>query len=1099
MGKSNKQNLSISSWNIHGIKEKLDNDLFLKRMNIFDINIVLETWHGVHENISIKGYNSLSKARPKNKKAWRCSGGICIFYKNTLSNSIEEINCKHNSPNVLWFKLNKIFYNLKVDLYVCAAYIPPEGSPYFKDDFSVIQSNVNELRNLGNIMLLGDFNAKIGNLNDYVIQDDNVHVNSLIFNDYVSDDDNVRNSQLETINNYGTQLIDLCFSSKLRILNGRFIGDLLGTPTCFQYNGCSTIDYIISSCELLTDIQHMCVYPLSVLSDHCQLGVVLKTKFHSNPCLPKPKLDRFPHSIKLNEEHKQNFVEILSNSEIANKLTKLENKSLTDINVNDFNDSLTSLLIQAGDQCVKPRKAKRSRYKAWFNHNLETLYKKVEKMSKNLSKDPHNEALRRQYFIDKKDLKRNIKRSKYDYFSSLRETLTSYSSENPKEFWKLLKKLKSDPQECNETTDITADEWISHYQNLGKNGKFTIENNVHESTSFENTLTESLITDRPITISEVKKFINSLKCGKSMGLDGLETEMLKYGKNVIVSSITKLFNCILNTSTYPESWRKTYIMSLHKKGDKANPNNYRGISISSQLCKLFNSILNSRIQTLLEEKLSENQFGFRKNHRTSDNLLILKTLTDKYLKSLKKPIFIAFVDFQKAFDSVWRDALLVKLAKCGIGSKCFNVIKSLYEKTTSVIKLNNKITDEFQIDLGVRQGDPLSPTLFNIFIDDMQDIFNLNCHPITLGETKLNHLMFADDVVLMSESAEGLQNCLNKLANYSDYWHLTVNTSKTKTMTISNSRKILITKPFALDGTTLDHVEKFNYLGTIISKNGSFTEAMNNLAQKGSKAFNALMSKLSSINPDANMLCKLFHTLIRPIITYNADIWYSDVAEKQHRASNRCEKKGKTFDHLSQIDSTSLEKLHIKVSKQILHLPRSSSNIAARSELGLIPIEKFIRRLATKNFERITKLNDNKLVKVALKESEHLHKLGLYSWYSFVVESEEMDETNNSDYYEKLLLNKINKKDDNKLRTYATIKSKIDRESYLQYIKNTKHCNALTKLRVSSHKLRIETGRYEKIPPEKRTCSLCNVPETEIHFLIECHKNHCNRQTFLAK
>ncbi|KAK6182742.1 hypothetical protein SNE40_010356 [Patella caerulea] len=122
------------------------------------------------------------------------------------------------------------------DLYLCAAYIPPEGSPHSDDDFQTLQASVNELNDAGDILLMGDLNAKVGNFKDYIPFDDCKHIDQYLSDNYVSDQTINRKSESKTVNNHGKQLIDICTSSELRILNGRFIGDLLGNPFCFQYN-----------------------------------------------------------------------------------------------------------------------------------------------------------------------------------------------------------------------------------------------------------------------------------------------------------------------------------------------------------------------------------------------------------------------------------------------------------------------------------------------------------------------------------------------------------------------------------------------------------------------------------------------------------------------------------------------------------------------------------------------------------------------------------------------------------------------------------------------------------------------------------------------
>ena len=133
--------------------------------------------------------------------------------------------------------------------------------------------------------------------------------------------------------------------------------------------------------------------------------------------------------------------------------------------------------------------------------------------------------------------------------------------------------------------------------------------------------------------------------GKSSGPDKILNEILKYSKPVTLKSYTKLFNLILKSGCYP----KSYIIAIHKSGDKSNLNNYRGISLMNCLSKIFRAISNARLTNFMDNKFNDSQFGFRENHRTSDSLFILKALINKYLHKHKQKIYVCFIDLQKSF------------------------------------------------------------------------------------------------------------------------------------------------------------------------------------------------------------------------------------------------------------------------------------------------------------------------------------------------------------------------------------------------------------------------------------------------------------------
>ena len=140
--------------------------------------------------------------------------------------------------------------------------------------------------------------------------------------------------------------------------------------------------------------------------------------------------------------------------------------------------------------------------------------------------------------------------------------------------------------------------------------------------------------------------------------------------------------------------------------------------VSSTLLKILCSLLNNRIQSFCTENglINKNQIGFQKNCRTTDHIFTLKTLVKKYVTIGKEKLFTCFVDFQKAFDSVWHKGLFHKLNNNGISGKSLSLIFNLYRKTQCAIKRNNGITHFFRYSKGVRQGWPLSPIIFNLYV-----------------------------------------------------------------------------------------------------------------------------------------------------------------------------------------------------------------------------------------------------------------------------------------------------------------------------------------------------------------------------------------------
>ena len=165
--------------------------------------------------------------------------------------------------------------------------------------------------------------------------------------------------------------------------------------------------------------------------------------------------------------------------------------------------------------------------------------------------------------------------------------------------------------------------------------------------------------------------------------------------------------------------------------------------------------------------------------------------------------------------------------------------------------------------------------LINLFLSDFKDVFDQSCHPVSLTGQLLNCLMLADDIVLMSESAEGLQQYLNKLHTYTKQWNLTVNTSKTKVIVLNKGGHWITRHNFTLNGTNVEIVPNYAYLGILFWSSGSFKPAIKTLYDKALKSF-------FKVNPRNNVLMatKLFDMLVTPILAYGSSVWGPTLVKK---------------------------------------------------------------------------------------------------------------------------------------------------------------------------------------------------------------------------
>ena len=647
-------------------------------------------------------------------------------------------------------------------------------------------------------------------------------------------------------------------------------------------------------------------------------------------------------------------------------------------------------------------------------------------------------------------------------------------------------------------------DWVSHFASLLNNSFKPNQNLASNIDSFMKNNKDKVFNELnfSITKAEVFRSMRSLKMSKAAGIDGILNEMIKAGANTLLDPFCSLFNKILAHQHFPKAWRTSTLSPLYKKGDCLDTNNYRGIAVSSSLSKLFLSILQKRLLDFSSKHslIPECQIGYKPNTCTSDHILTLKNIIDKYIKRSRRTLlFVCFVDFKSAFDTVWRNAMLYKLLKMGIGGNFLGVIESMYQDVLYCVKIEGYISETIKSSVGVKQGCVLSPLLFNLFLSDLPDIFSDSCDPVNLHGTLLNCIMFADDLVLMSETAEGLQACLNNLNEYCEKWGLRININKTKIIIFNKGGHAFSRYKFYLNNVTISIVQQYCYLGIVFSSSGNFGPACKSLYDKALKAFH----KFKQINPrnNATLAMKLFDMLISPIISYAGIVWGPCLLGKINHEN-----------FMQKCDNAPVEQINIKLCKYLLGVHKYASNIAVKSELGRFPLMIKILHESAKYLCRIKSMNNNSLVKLSCLDT------GLFSNEHQNVPSENI-------YWCHMIMNVMNTfpdciysksgmqltykqnwnsymdsiGDDNKLRTYKLFKKEFILENYVAQFPVIIRRN-LSKLRISAHQLAIETGRHnkpQKIPIDKRTCFYCGSIETELHFLLECALYNTERKSLV--
>ena len=226
----------------------------------------------------------------------------------------------------------------------------------------------------------------------------------------------------------------------------------------------------------------------------------------------------------------------------------------------------------------------------------------------------------------------------------------------------------------------------------------------------------------------------------------------------------------------------------------------------------------------------------------------------------------------------------------------------------------NSLTDFFDSNIGLFQGEITSPILFSLFLNDIENYFQLNLlEGIWLGEVLVYLLMFADDAVLLSETAEGLQKMLLKLESYCSKWNLTVNTVKTKIMIFQKGGQLKQTYYWTYNNEEIEVVKSFVYLGVLFSSGGSFQQATSTLVGKALRAMRSLFNLTKDYDLPIHISCNLFDSYVGSILNYNCEVWGFNQAEN-------------------------IERVHRKFCKRLLNVKTNTNSLANLSELGRYPL-----------------------------------------------------------------------------------------------------------------------------------------------------------------
>ena len=763
-----------------------------------------------------------------------------------------------------------------------------------------------------------------------------------------------------------------------------------------------------------------------------------------------------------------------------------------------YHDEMNRLLQSKNVHPKVYKRFKRST-KPFWNDNLSSLWKTLCEKEKLflLCSDRRRRYLQQKFVLAQKKFDREYRKAERKYRINKIDEIDNYCTSDPNKFWDSIKRLgprkKSGiPMEVyGENQNIITDQeqvlnkWKSEFERL-----FNLQ---PDPGQFDDDFYNECITelnaqptvhvahfpelDHDIQIDEVIRVIKHARNNKSVGIDNFPYEIFKNAGSEQI--LTSLFDKIYKYHLTPSVWNLSIIKPLPKNAsaDLRIPLEYRGISLLSTVYTLFTSVLNNRIVNVSETHglYADEQNGFWKDRSCADHLFSLTSII-RNRKRDRLSTYVAFVDFEKAFDRVDRNLLFYKLNSMGLGGKMLNMLKNIYSNCESCVNLNGYLTNTFPSKYGVRQGDTLSPTLFGLFINDLADDLNASGKGIKLNEyLTIALFLYADDLAIMAESEEDLQVMLPILDRWCKKWRMRVNVSKTKIVHFRTTKQPRTTFQFNLNNETVECVDKYKYLGIILDEHLNFNVTASVLASSANRALGSIYTRFNKLKGlGLNTFTTLFNSGIAPILDYCAGIWGSQKHEQIDTVQNRA-------------------------IRFFLGVHKFAPNLAINGDMGWVSSGNRRNIEMFRYSNRIIKMDPNRITKTVFTW-DVVKRRSVGSWNSDILKLfsslnmgniyHNLMEVNLTLVKEKLLDTQMHQWETNivqvpKLRTYCTFKRIFSVEPYVYKVVNRAHRSILAQFRNGILPLKIETGRYTQIPIE--LCILCNEDqiENECQFLFE--------------
>ena len=1052
-----------------------------------------ETWTAPGDAVfDLPGYVCHEVHRPQHLQSSNGPrGGIAVYLKQCVADHVKFWKSADDGTYI-WLHIEP-HNGCTEHIAFATCYMPPYYANKTLDTFHRLTTDMDNFASRvpagkqPHYWVCGDTNAHTGTAPDFIRLDGHGISSDVQALDHLPADLKARaNLCNRKVDARGKQQLDFCKDNELLILNGRAPGDTSGKVTFVGRGAGTLIDYHMASAWLASCTQQLEVLDMAsgacrVCSDHLPVRVC----FHlpsadGEPLLAAqqqpPAVTRVP-DIRLDpsqtEVWQQNFAAVAERLRLQDAVTDPE------AGVRAFTECVSEAAADTF-QLRRRQPLKLMQRPPWFDEECRYAWREWKDAERSPVIVPYAALKLRNMY-------RAVRRRKQrQYMHQRMADIDKLASKDMAHLYRVFGWRRHSA--CPRALHSQHAHWQSK---LGGCPEPRGAPELLEEDYPGGPVPSADALNAPVTTCEVCSSLQKLKGRKAAGIDGMPAELLKSGPFSMMECLASLFTAILN-GKYPEQLSTGLITAVHKKGDKADLNNYRPITVIPVLAKLFASVLTRRLADWAERNnlRAPTQAGFRANRGTSDQLSVLNYIVKSCLSRGEK-LYCCFVDFEKAFDTVDRDVLWAVLANIGVRGQFLKCLQSLYGVDSAAVRTAQGTSGAFRCFQGVQQGSPLSPLLFGLLLDCLHKVLKAvsgNCAPslaaycFTAAGSKwpmskpVPLLLYADDLAILSTRAEGLQSMLDALQDFSKKRRLTVNLTKTEVLVFEP--RCTLCRDFTYGGRVLARKDSFKYLGLWFhATQRNFGLALGSLADSARKAMHAMRRRcfqLGYVHP--RRMCNLFNALVLPILSYGCEVW-----SWNHDASSMVTKV--------------LEGVHLQFLRGLLGVKRTTHHLISLAEFGRYPLAVHWQKQVDKFRLRICDVtrtaSDNPLFWAMFDGTPNVKNLSLPrtpAGFAALQALGRPTSAPSAERHERLFA----ENSDSTVATYKQMRgftAAYRMQPYIQQIRGYRLRKSLAQIRCSSHKLRVETGRYISEARHQRTCRLCNsatATEDEQHILLQC-------------